>query len=190
LIGRDFTVNAAAIDTRWSADYEVDQARRRYRLTEPANRLVMRQLEAEWEQALHAREQLREQHARVLAAAPRTLTAAQRDAIRALADDLPDLWHAPSTTVTDRKELLRLMIDKITVTVVDDTEQVDVDVTWAGGHGSANRIVRPVARLDQLSYYPALVARVPRPFRDRHRHEADRRADQRRSHLGRMSGMP
>jgi len=142
------------------ADYEADRARRRYRLTEPENRLVVRQLEAEWEQALNAREQLREQHARFLAAAPRTLTAAQRDAIRALADDLPDLWHAPSTTVPDRKELLRLMIDKIVVTVVGETEQVDVNITWAGGHSNAGRIVRPVARLDQLSYYPALLARV------------------------------
>lgn len=142
------------------ADYEADQARRRYRLTEPENRLVVRQLEAEWEQALTAREQLREQHARFLAAAPRTLTTAQREAIRALASDLPDLWHAPSTTVTDRKELLRLMITKVVVVVVGDTEQVHVDVIWAGGHTSAGRIVRPVARLDQLSYYPALIARV------------------------------
>lgn len=77
-----------------------------------------------------------------------------------LADDLPDLWHAPSTTVTDHKELLRLMIAKIVVTVVGDTEQVDVGITWAGGRPTASRIVRPVARLDQLSYYPALVARV------------------------------
>lgn len=154
-----------ALETIWAqrlerADYDVDRARRRYRLTEPENRLVVRQLEAEWEQALTAREQLREQHARFQATAPRTLSAAQRDAIRTLADDLPDLWHAPSTTVADRKELLRLMIDKITVAVVGDTEQVDVGVTWAGGHTSADRIVRPVARLDQLSYYPALVARV------------------------------
>jgi hypothetical protein len=154
-----------ALETIWAqrlerADYDVDRARRRYRLTEPENRLVVRQLEAEWEQTLNAREQLREQHARFLAAAPRMLTATQRDAIRALADDLPDLWHAPSTTVTDRKDLLRLMIAKITVAVVGDTEQVDVGITWAGGHTSAGRIVRPVARLDQLSYYPALVARV------------------------------
>jgi hypothetical protein len=155
----------AALERIWAqrlerADYEADRARRRYRLTEPENRLVVRQLEADWEQALNAREQLREQHARFLAAAPRTLTAAQRDAIRALADDLPQLWTAPSTTVTDRKELLRLMIDKIVVAVVGDTEQVDVSITWAGGHSNAGRIVRPVARLDQLSYYPALVTRV------------------------------
>jgi hypothetical protein len=52
------------------------------------------------------------------------------------------------------------MITKVVVAVVGDTEQVDVSVTWAGGHTGAGRIVRPVARLEQLSYYPALVARV------------------------------
>lgn len=154
-----------ALETIWAqrlerADYDVDRARRRYRLSEPENRLVVRQLEAEWEQSLSAREQLREQHARFQASAPRTLTAAQRDAIRALADDLPGLWNAPSTTVADRKDLLRLMIEKVAVAVIGDTEHVDVQITWAGGHTNADRIVRPVARLDQLSYYPALVARV------------------------------
>ena len=154
-----------ALETIWAqrlerADYEVDRARRRYRLTEPENRLVARQLEAEWEEVLQAREQLREQHARFLATAPRTLTAAQRDAIRALADDLPGLWSAPSTTVTDRKDLLRLMIDKVTIALVGDTEQINVGIAWVGGHTGTGRIVRPVARLDQLSYYPALAARV------------------------------
>ena len=52
------------------------------------------------------------------------------------------------------------MIEKITIAVVGNTEHVDVRLTWAGGHTTGDRIVRPVARLDQLSYYPALVARV------------------------------
>jgi hypothetical protein len=35
-----------------------------------------------------------------------------------------------------------------------------VTITWAGGHQTTGQAVRPVARLDQLSYYPALLARV------------------------------
>jgi DNA invertase Pin-like site-specific DNA recombinase len=155
----------AAVETIWAqrlerADYEVDRARRRYRLAEPENRLVTRQLETEWEQALAAKEQLRQQHARFAATTPRVLTAGERAAIRALADDLPGLWHAPSTGVADRKRLIRLIIEKVTVAVIGDTEQVDVSVTWAGGHTTTDRIARPVARLEQLSYYPQLIARV------------------------------
>src|ERR1700683_714392 len=37
---------------------------------------------------------------------------------------------------------------------------VDITITWAGGHQTSGQAVRPVARLDQLSYFPALLARV------------------------------
>jgi hypothetical protein len=33
-------------------------------------------------------------------------------------------------------------------------------VHWIGGHRTRTHLVRPVARLEQLSYYPQLVARV------------------------------
>ena len=89
-----------------------------------------------------------------------TPTAAGRAEIQALASDLPQVWHAPSTTQADRKELLRILIEDITVSVAGDSELVDVTITWAGGHQTTGQAVRPVARLDQLSYYPALLARV------------------------------
>ena len=41
-----------------------------------------------------------------------------------------------------------------------DSELVDVTITWAGGYQITGQAVRPVARLDQLSYYPSLLARV------------------------------
>ena len=44
--------------------------------------------------------------------------------------------------------------------VVGGSELVDVEITWAGGHHSSGQAVRPVARLDQLSYYPQLIERV------------------------------
>src|ERR1035437_9664641 len=77
-----------------------------------------------------------------------------------LAPDLPLVWAAPSTTPADRKELLRILIEDITVNVAGDSELVDVTITWAGGHQTTGRVVRPVGRLDQLSYFPALLARV------------------------------
>jgi Recombinase len=46
------------------------------------------------------------------------------------------------------------------VAVDGDSEIVNVDITWAGGHQTSGKTVRPVARLDQLSYFPALLARI------------------------------
>ena len=41
-----------------------------------------------------------------------------------------------------------------------ESEQVEVQIHWLGGTGTQLRLVRPVARLEQLSYYPQLLARM------------------------------
>ncbi|MFI9202775.1 hypothetical protein [Streptomyces sp. NPDC053048] len=133
------------------ADYAVDRARRQYQLAEPENRLVVRELERNWESALAGRQQLGEEYDRFAAVRPRFLTAAEREQIRALAGDLPAVWQASTTTDADRKQLMRHLIEKIHVTVVADSERVTVQVTWAGGHQTDGEVVRPVSRLDQLS---------------------------------------
>jgi hypothetical protein len=46
------------------------------------------------------------------------------------------------------------------VNVAGDSDVVEVTITWAGGHQTTGRAVRPVGRLDQVSYSPALLARV------------------------------
>jgi DNA invertase Pin-like site-specific DNA recombinase len=155
----------AALDKLWRqrlerARYAADRARRQYQLAEPENRLVTRQLEAEWESALAEAGRLEADYQRFTEEQPVTLTADERAAIRALAADIPRVWHAPTTTQADRKELLRILIEDITVNVAGDSELVDVTITWAGGHQTTGQAVRPVGRLDQLSYFPAMLARV------------------------------
>jgi DNA invertase Pin-like site-specific DNA recombinase len=155
----------AMLDKLWRqrierARYAAGRARRQYQLAEPENRLVTRQLEADWEAALAETARLEADYQRFTEEQPQTLTPAERAAIQALASDLPQVWNAPSTTQADRKELLRILIEDITVSVAGDSELVDVTITWAGGHQTSGQAVRPVARLDQLSYYPALLARI------------------------------
>jgi DNA invertase Pin-like site-specific DNA recombinase len=155
----------AMVDKLWRqrierGRYAADRARRQYQLAEPENRLVVRQLEKEWEAALAEAGRLEADYQRFTEEQPKTLSASERAAIQALAGDLPRVWSAPSTTQADRKELLRILIEKIAVAVAGNSELVDVAITWAGGHQTTGQAVRPVARLDQLSYYPALLARV------------------------------
>jgi DNA invertase Pin-like site-specific DNA recombinase len=155
----------ATLDTLWHqrverARYAADRARRQYQLAEPENRLVVRQLEKDWETALVEADRLDQDYQRFRDIRPATLSPAERDAIRSLAGNLPAVWHAGTTTVEDRKEILRTIIERITVAVVGDSEQVDVTICWAGGHETRGRAVRPVARMDQLSYFPRLLARV------------------------------
>ena len=155
----------AQVDRIWQqrlerADFAADRARRQYQLTEPENRLVARQLEKDWEAALAERQHLGEEYDRFTASRPRTLTPAERAQIRALAADVPAVWHAPTTTDADRKQLIRHLVNQVRVEVLGTSEKVDIQVVWAGGHRTTGQISRPVACLTQLSYYPQLAQRA------------------------------
>ena len=149
----------AEVDRIWRqrlerADQACDRARRQYQLAEPENRLVVRQLEKDWEAALADRQQVAEDYQRFTRSRPARLSPAERAAIERLARDIPALWQAPSTTHADRKKLLRCVIDQVEVTAHDASEKVRATIVWAGGSAATIDLVRPVARVSQLSYYP------------------------------------
>lgn len=116
---------------RERAAYSAERAGRQYRLAEPETRLVVRQLEREWEERL-----------------------VEQEAIRQLAAAIPALWQAPTTRAAERKEILRQVLQRVVVTTQGATEQVQIRLEWVGGTVTAESLSRPVARLEQLSYYP------------------------------------
>jgi DNA invertase Pin-like site-specific DNA recombinase len=142
------------------ARYEVERIVRQYNAVEPEHRLVARTIERQWEAALAAEETLTADYHRFLATQPVTLSATERNAIRQLASDIPALWRAPTTTQTERQAIIRLLVQRVVVTVQGESEHVAVRVDWVGGHSTEASLIRPVARLEQLSYYPQLQARV------------------------------
>src|SRR5215218_1141267 len=154
------------------AQVAADRARRCYRLAEPENRLVVRQLEADWEAALAAQQRLREDYDRFTRTCPQPLTPAQQQAITARAADVQSLWAAATTTDADRKQLIRALVDQVTITVAGSSERVAVQITWAGGRTTRGQAIRPVARLDQLSSYPQLRERVRQLAEQGHRGQA------------------
>ena len=73
----------------------------------------------------------------------------------------PGAAGPPTTTVADRKRPPRAVIESVQVTAEwRDRERVHATVTWAGGEQTHADLSRPVARIDQLSYYPALTQRI------------------------------
>jgi DNA-binding MarR family transcriptional regulator len=137
-----------------------ERAARQYNAVEPENRLVARTLERKWEEALAAEAQLKTQYEQFLLEQPALLTEAERLAIQNLAHDIPALWQADTTTAIDRQMIVRQLIERIVVTVVDSTETVQVEVHWQGGHITQTLVKRPVGRLEQMSDYQALMDRV------------------------------
>lgn len=142
------------------ARYESERAYRQYNAAEPENRLVARTLEKRWEEALSAEEKLKQEYVVFLDEQPTTLTAEEREAIRQLAFDIPALWSAPTTTATERQEILRLLIERVIIAIEGNTEKVFVEIHWMGGHKTHANLVRPVAKLMQLSYYTELLNRA------------------------------
>jgi hypothetical protein len=158
----DVEAERAQLHRHWQqrlerARHEAERAQRQYDAIEPENRVVARTLERQWEQALQAEVQLQAEYARFEAHQPATLGEAERQAIRRLAADIPALWRAPTTTAADRQAIIRQLVDRVVVTVRWESELVDVQLHWVGGHATGATLVRPVARLDQLSYYPQLL---------------------------------
>jgi DNA invertase Pin-like site-specific DNA recombinase len=142
------------------AEQEVDRASRQYQKCEPENRLVARELERRWEATLSQRRQLLEEFEGWKRSAPVRLSAQDVEIIRALASDLPAVWHAETTSPQDRQRIARLLLGRIVVLVDKESEKVDVSLHWHGGQVCQHTISRPVSTYQQQSDYPRLVARL------------------------------
>jgi DNA invertase Pin-like site-specific DNA recombinase len=142
------------------ACYQAERARRQYDATEPENRLVARELERRWEEALKEQRRLEEEYARFCRSQPAELSAAEREQIRSLAQEVPALWQARTTTAADRQRIVRLLVEEVVVTVQGESERVEVVIRWVGGHSSRHEIVRPVKCYEQMSDYNHLLKRI------------------------------
>jgi DNA invertase Pin-like site-specific DNA recombinase len=153
------------LDDHWQqrltrSRYEVEQARRQYAAVDPDHRLVARELERRWDKALRADEQLQADYVRFQQDSPTQLSPQERQQILSLAEDLPALWRADSTTPEDRQTIARLLLEQVTVNVEGNTDRMDVQLRWAGGFVSQYMLARPVQTYQQLSNYDELLARI------------------------------
>jgi hypothetical protein len=142
------------------ARYQAERARRQYEAVEPENRLVARQLEGQWEKALVHLRQQEEAYARFQQEIPAALSRADREAIRALAQDLPQIWDAPTTGPADRQVVIRHLIDRVRAQVQGTSEDVAVTIHWKGGFVSQHQLLRPLRSYRQLGDYERLIKRL------------------------------
>jgi hypothetical protein len=143
---------------------------------EPENRLVARELERHWEQALLAQRKAQEEYERFQQTHPKDLSAADRQRILALSTDIPALWTASSISAADRQEIIRHLVDKVVVHAQGKTEVIDVSIHWIGGYASQHEIQRSVWRYTDLRDHDRLIDRL-KALRDVG-HTADQIAEQ------------
>jgi hypothetical protein len=154
-----------ALDHQWQlkiqrAEYEEQLAQRRFEEVDPANRLVAATLEQRWEEALRQLEALRQQHQQYQQKQTPPLSPDQQTQIRLLAKDLPALWGAQSTTAKDRKRVVRLLLQDITVEKRPATHQAILHLRWHGGAQEDLIVPLPLSAADRWRYPEELVSKV------------------------------
>jgi hypothetical protein len=154
---------AKQVESQWQrqierAQYEADLAQRRYKAVDPDNRLVARSLEREWKEKLAEVEKLEREYALGPKQAALSLTARQREQIRHLAHDLPAIWHAPTTTFAQRKQLLRWLIKDVTLSKRGNV--IDVAIRWQTEALTSLAIPRCKMSWEERQTSPQVVERV------------------------------
>lgn len=124
-------IRLLALELR-QAEYEADRAFRQYNRTEPENRLVAASLESKWNATL---EHVASVKQRMAAAETdiRPPSAAQKQSLLGLAEDLPRVWKAVSTTVEMRKRIIRTVLEEGVVDVDRIRAKIILDLHWKGG---------------------------------------------------------
>lgn len=140
------------------ARYEAELARRRFLAIDPENRLVGRTLERDWEARLAEVERLEQESATRPAPSVRLVDPEERAGILALAQDLPALWQAATTTHADRKQLLGFLIKDIFLTRADAT--IEVSIRWQTEACTVVSIPRPQRSCDARRTDPVALARL------------------------------
>lgn len=137
------------------ARYEADLARRRFMKVDPENRLVADELEAEWNRKLRALTEAQDEAKRQNA--PAILDEAQRARVLALATDLPRLWREPTTPDRERKRMVRLLVEDITLTKGQD---VIAAVRFKGGATTTLKVPPALAAWQMRQTRPEVIAAI------------------------------
>lgn len=139
------------------ARYEAELAERRYRRVDPDHRLVADTLEAEWNEKLRALVDAQEHYERQSAADREDLGEERRQAILRLATDFPRLWHDPRMPHREKKRIIRLLIEDVTL-IRGDT--ITAHVRFKGGATRTLTLPLPLPAPDLRRTKPAVVERV------------------------------
>ena len=140
------------------ARHRADLARRRYLAVDPDNRLVADSLEADWNDALRALQTAHDDYQNTSAQAG-ALTDEQRARVHALAADFPALWGDPTTPQRERKRMVRLLIDDVTLVKAD---RIHLHIRFRGGQTESLTIPIPPQAWQARQTHPDTLAALNR----------------------------
>lgn len=145
------------------AGYEAELAQRRYLRVDPDNRLVADSLEADWNHKLRALTEAQKDYERLSKADGSALSEEQRAEVMSLATDFPRLWRDPQTAMRERKRMVRLIVEDVTLI---RSEHVVAHVRFRGGATRSLELARPLRAWELRQTDPLVVAEIDRLLDD------------------------
>lgn len=137
---------AEEVDRLWKqqverARYEADLARRRYMQVDPENRLGADTLEAEWNKKLRVLTEAQDEYKRQCEADRMILNSDERGRIISLATDFPRLWHDPKTQDREKKRMVRLLLEDVTLV---KNSGITMHIRFKGGTSKTINLSAPM----------------------------------------------
>jgi DNA invertase Pin-like site-specific DNA recombinase len=145
------------------ARYEAELAQRRYMQVDPSNRLVADALEADWNKKLRNLDSAQQEYVRQKEADGRLLNEEQQKRILALATDFPQLWRNPNTPDRERKRMVRLMVEDVTLI---KRREVTAHVRFKGGRCTTITLPLPAKAWEKYRTCPEVVTEIDRLLDD------------------------
>jgi DNA invertase Pin-like site-specific DNA recombinase len=139
------------------AQYEAELARRRYLKVDPDNRLVADSLEAEWNNKLRILADAQEQYEQQTQKQRLLIDSQTKEQLLSLANDFPRIWNDPAVEPRERKRILRLLIEDVTLI---NGETIQVHVRLRGGVTRTLTVAKPVPIAQIRKTKPELVAEI------------------------------
>lgn len=140
------------------AEHETEHARRRYLQVDPTNRLVAAALEADWNDQLRVLAEVREQVARQRTQDHATFDERTQQRIRDLAVDFPAVWDDPATPPRERKRIVGLLLEDVTLLKQD--EQITLAIRFRGGATTVRTVPVPLNAWRGRQTHPLAIARA------------------------------
>jgi len=145
------------------ARYEAELARRRFMKVDPDNRLVAATLEGEWNEKLRIHSVAQAEYEQHSQQQGRIVDEETRQKILSLAHDFPRIWNDPQVQPRERKRMLRLLIEDVTLL---KAEKITVQIRLRGG-ALRTLVLQPAAPIAQIrKAKPELVAEIDRLLND------------------------
>jgi DNA invertase Pin-like site-specific DNA recombinase len=141
------------------ARFEAELAQRRYLRVDPDNRLVADSLEAEWNNKLRALAAAQEEYEHQRTGDDGVLNTDQRRQVMALVTDFPRLWRDPATPQRERKRMVRLLLEDVTLL---KGEEVVAEIRFRGGATHTLRLPLPLSAPELRKTHSTVVAEIDR----------------------------